>query len=277
MSDWRVWLKYVIGAAISLIFILPLYWGFVASLRPIGLPPALSIEWWPSDPAWENYRQIFETVPLARYTKNSLIVVALAVPITTLVASLAGFGLSQISDERFRNQMMQFNIIALMIPGAAIWIFRFVIVKWLGLMDTLWALVLPSFAATTPLFVLLFYWGFRHVPGEMFEAARLDGAGPLKLWWRLALPLARPTITGVIVLTFVLYWSDFITPVIYIFDPQHYTLAIGLQIIKQMDLTNTPLLMAAATYMAVPVIILFWFLQRFFLHDLSLANLFDRA
>jgi multiple sugar transport system permease protein len=277
MSNWRVWLKYIIGAVISLIFILPLYWGFVASLRPIGLPPALSIEWWPSDPAWENYRQIFETVPLARYTKNSLIVVAFAVPITTMIASLAGFGLSQISDERFRNQMMQFNIIALMIPGAAVWIFRFLIIKWLGLIDTLWALILPSFAATTPLFVLLFYWGFRHVPGEMFEAARLDGAGPLKLWWRLALPLARPTLTGVIVLTFVLYWSDFITPVIYIFNPQHYTLAIGLEIIKQMDLTNIPLLMAAATYMAVPVIFLFWFLQRFFLHDLSLANLFDRA
>jgi len=277
MFNWRVWLKYIIGAVISLVFLLPLYWGFVASLRPIGTPPAVSIEWWPTDPAWENYRQIFDTVPLTRYTKNSLIVVAFAVPITTLIASLAGFGLSQISDEEFRNQMMKFNIIALMIPGAAVWIFRFLIVKWLGLIDTLWALILPSFAATTPLFVLLFYWGFRHVPEEMFEAARLDGAGPLKLWWKLAMPLARPTITGVIVLSFVLYWSDFITPVIYIFNPQQYTLAIGLEIIKQMDLTNIPLLMAAATYMAVPVIILFWFLQRFFLHDLSLANLFDRA
>ena len=70
MSNWRVWLKYIIGAAISLLFLLPLYWGFVASLRPIGTPPAVSIEWWPTDPAWENYRQIFETVPLARYTKR---------------------------------------------------------------------------------------------------------------------------------------------------------------------------------------------------------------
>lgn len=277
MSRWKIWLRYMIGAGISLIFILPLYWGFVASLRHIGLPPALSIEWWPTDPAWENYRLIFETVPLARYTKNSLLVVAFAVPVTTLIASLAGFGLSQISDEHFRDRMMQFNIVALMIPGAAVWIFRFLIIKWLGLMDTLWALVLPSLAGTTPLFVLLFYWGFRQIPGEMFEAARLDGATPIKLWRKLALPLARPTITGVIVLSFVLYWSDFITPVIYIFNPQKYTLAIGLEIIKQMDLTNTPLLMAAATFMALPVIILFWFLQRFFLHDLSLAKLFDRS
>jgi len=260
-----------------MLFILPLYWGFIASLRRIGLPPVLTIEWWPPDPAWDNYWKIFDIVPLARYTKNSLLVVIFAVPVTTLIAALAGFGLSQIIDERFRNQMMQFNIIALMIPGAAVWMFRFLIIKSLGLIDTLWALVLPSFAATTPLFVMLFYWGFRQVPGELFEAARLDGAGPLTLWWKLAMPLARPTITGVVVLTFVLYWSDFITPVIYIFDPQNYTLAIGLEIIKQMDLTNIPLLMAAATFMAVPVIALFWFLQRFFLHDLSLANLFDRS
>jgi multiple sugar transport system permease protein len=277
MSKWKTGLRYAIGIGISLLFILPLYWGVVASLRPIGSPPALSIEWLPTEFAWENYKLIFDTVPIARYTRNSLFVVFFAVPITALIASLAGFGLSQISDGGLRNLMMQFNIVALMIPGAAVWIFRFIIIKWLGLLDTLWALILPSFAATTPLFVMLFYWGFHQIPGEIFEAARLDGAGPIKLWWKLAMPLARPTLTGVLVLTFVLYWSDFITPVIYIFDPQKYTLAIGLEIIKQMDFTNIPLLMAAATFMAAPVIILFMFLQRFFLHDLSLANLFDKS
>jgi multiple sugar transport system permease protein len=277
MPDWRVVARYAIGIGISLLFVLPLYWGFVASLRPIGSPQPFSIEWIPSNPAWENYRRIFEIVPLARYARNSLVVVAFAVPITTLIASLAGFGLSQIRDLAFRNLMMQFNIVALMIPGAAVWIFRFLILKWLGLLDSLWALILPSFAATTPLFVLLFYWSFRQIPWEIFEAASLDGAEPVRLWWKMALPLARPTITGVVVLAFVLYWSDFITPVIYIFDPQKYTLAIGLEIIKQMDLTNIPLLMAGAAVMAFPVIILFLLLQRFFLHDLSLANLFNRS
>ena len=277
MSNVKVWLRYAIGAGISLLFLLPLYWGVIASLRPVGLPPMRTIEWWPNNPAWENYQRIFEILPLARYTINSLLVVAFAVPVTLLIASLAGFGMSQITDEDQRSQMMQFNIIALLIPGAAVWIFRFLLLKWTGLNNTLWALVLPSFAATTPLFVMLFYWGFHQIPGEMFEAARLDGAAPLTLWWKLAMPLARPTITGVVVLTFVFYWSDFITPVIYIFNPQKYTLAIGLEILKQMDLTNVPLLMAAATFMATPVIILFWLLQRFFLHELSLANLFDRS
>jgi multiple sugar transport system permease protein len=110
----------------------------------------------------------------------------------------------------------------------------------------------------------------------MFEAARLDGASALSVWWRLALPVARPTATGVALLTFVLYWSDFISPVLYIFDPKWYTLPVGLQILKQLDATNWPLLMAGAVLMTIPVILLFGFLQRFFFHDLSIAGLFDR-
>jgi multiple sugar transport system permease protein len=272
-----VWLRYLAGAGAALLFVLPLYWGVVASLQPTEAPPAVTIAWWPSDPAWENYKRIFEIVPLARHTKNSLIVTAVAIPVTTLIASLAGFGLSQINDERQSGQIIQFSVIALMIPGAAVWIFRFLIIKWLGLFDTLGALMLPAFAATTPLFVLLFYWGFRHIPQEMFEAARLDGASPFTLWWKLAVPLSRPTIAGVVALAFVFYWSDFIAPVIYIFNTQQYTLPIGIEMIKQMDATNTPILMAASVFMAAPVILLFWILQRFFLHDLALANLFDKS
>jgi len=271
-----VWLRYALAALASLVFCLPLYWGLVASLRSAGLPPPTSVEWWPSAPAWDNYRQIFEIVPLARYALNSVIVVAIATPVTLIMASLAGFGLSQLSDERLRFRLIQFNVAALMIPAAAVWIFRFQLLRWLGLIDSLGALILPSFAASTPLFVLLFYWAFRHIPDETFEAARLDGASPLLLWRLIALPLATPTSTGVAVLTFWMYWSDFTNPVLYIYNPQYYTLAIGVQIIKQMNITNIPLLMAAAVLMAAPMLILFLFLQRFFLHELSLANLFER-
>jgi multiple sugar transport system permease protein len=275
-AKYRIWVTYGLAALVSLLFCLPLYWAFIASLRPIGLPPATTVEWWPTAPAWENYRKIFEVVPLVRYTLNSLIVVCIAVPITLLMASLAGFGLSQIDRESTRNMLIHFNVIALMIPASAVWIFRFQILRWLGQLDSLGALILPAFAASSPLFVLLFYWSFRHIPEEMFEAARMDGAAPWTLWQQMAMPLARPTTTGVVVLAFLLYWSDFISPVLYIYDPQKYTLAIGVQIIKQMNITNIPLLMAAATFMAAPIIILFLFLQRFFLHELSLANLFER-
>ena len=263
------------GGLIALLFLLPLYWIGASSLRPAGLPPARTVEWVPPSPTLANYPALFEMLPMARYLANSLIVVAIAVPLTVLIASWAGFGLAQL-PARARRRLLTLSVAALMIPGASVWIFRFQILRWLGLLDTLGALIAPAFAAGTPLFVLLFYWTFRRVPAGLYEAARLDGAGALTSWWQVARPLARPTTIGVTVLAFVLYWSDFISPILYLYRPALYTLPIGLQILKQLDPTGWPLLMAAATLMTLPVALLFLLLQRAFLHDLSLGELFDR-
>jgi multiple sugar transport system permease protein len=214
-------------------------------------------------------------LPMGRYMVNSLIVVGTAVPLTLLTASLTGFALSQLPLRQQRRWFV-FNVALLLIPGASVWLFRFQILRWLGLLDSLWALILPAFAASSPLFVLLYYWACRQIPAELVQAARIDGAGLLRCWWQVVMPLAHPTTVAVTVLTFVLYWSDFISPVLYIYRPIYYTLAVGLQIMNQLDPTNWPLLMAAAVVMTLPVLILFIWLQRYFLHDLSLANLMDK-
>ncbi len=274
MSKIKLGGYYLVGFLVSLLFVLPLFWAVIASLREPGSPPAVTIEWWPQAPYWDNYLEIFRLLPMARYTLNSLIVIGVAIPATLLTASMAGFSLDQLPD-RPRRLLVTMSIVLLMIPEASVWLFRFQILRWVGLLDTLWALIIPAFAASSPLFVLLFYWTFRRIPIEIYEAARLDGADAPTIWWRLALPMVRPTIIGVMVLTFVLYWSDFISPVLYIFRPQAYTLPVGLQILKQLGPTDWPLLMAGAVFMTLPVITLFIFLQRFFLHDLSLANLLD--
>lgn len=268
-------LRVLAGLLVAIAFCLPLYWVVVASLRQTGLPPPRTIEWWPSDPQWQNYRQIFHLVPMSRYAINSLVVVAAAVPLTLLTASLAGFGLAQL-PERPRRRLLSASVAVLVVPAASVWLFRFQILRALGLIDSLAALIAPAFAASSPLFVLLFYWSFRRIPPELFEAARLDSASALTVWWRVAMPLTRPTTTGVIILTFVLYWSDFISPVLYIYDPRYYTLPVGLQILNQLDSTNWPLLMAAAGLITFPILALFAILQRLFLHPTSLANLMDK-
>jgi multiple sugar transport system permease protein len=275
ISKVKALLHHSAGWVLTAVFLLPLFWVLVASLREPGLPPPNTVEWWPTDPQWHNYQAIFERVPMTRYMTNSVLVVATAVPLTLIIASMAGFGMSQLPRQP-RRQLVYLSIALLIVPAAAVWLFRFQILRWLGLLDTLWALILPAFTGSNALFVLLFYWTFRRIPGEMFEAAQLDGATAVTVWWRLALPLSRPTIVGVAVLTFVMYWSDFISPILYIFDPQNYTLAVGLQILNQLDRTNWSLLMAGAVVMTLPVILLFILLQRFFLHDLSLSNLFDK-
>ena len=268
-------IRAALGLFVAALFTLPLYWAVVASVGQTGAPPPATITWWEPDPHWGNYLLAFEMVPMARYMRNSLIVVAAAVPITLVVASLAGFGLSQI-DTGARTRVINLSVAMLLIPGAAVWLFRFQLLVWLGLLDTLWALIVPAFAAGSPLFVLLFHWNYRRVPPETFDAARLDGAGAWTTWWRIAMPLSRPTIIGVTVLAFVLYWSDFISPVLYIYDPKAYTLPIGLQLLNQVGSTNWPVLMAGAMIMTGPVLLLFLLLQRFFLNDVSLAGLFEQ-
>ena len=258
------------------LFLLPLFWAGVASLRPIGLPPLTTIEWWPQSPKWQNYLTIFEVAPFAQYTLNSVLVLLAAIPLTLLTASLAGFGMAHL-PQPWRGYLVAWSIALLLIPDASVWLFRFQIFRWLGFLDSLLALILPAFMGSSALFVLLFYWNFRHIPLEIYEAARLEGATAWLLWWRLALPLSKATTVGVTVLAFVLYWSDFIGPVLYIFDPQRYTLPVGLQILKQLEDSNWPLLMAAAVLITLPVIVLFVTLQRFFLHEISLANLVERG
>jgi multiple sugar transport system permease protein len=273
-SSWRA-ARHLVSLFIAALFVLPLFWVVVASLRQPGLPPPPSIEWWPPAPQWGNYAEIFQIVPFARYLQNSLFVVAFAVPITLVTASLAGFAIVQL-PATLQRRLVLLSIALLIVPASSVWLFRFQLLRWTGLLDTLWALIVPAFAASNPLFVLLFYWTFRQIPLELFEAARLDGASALTVWRRVAMPLALPTSLGVVVLTFVLYWSDFVSPVLYLHHPLDYTLPVGLQILNQLDSTNWPLLMAGAVVMTAPVIVLFAVLQRFFLHDMSLANLFGR-
>ncbi len=158
----------------------------------------------------------------------------------------------------------------LMVPLTALWLARFVMFARLGWTDSYLALLSPALMGSSPFFVLLFYWAFRRLPAELFEVARLEGAGPLTVWRRVALPLSRPTSTAVAVLTFILYWNDFINPLLYLKSPHLYTLAIGLQQLQQLSRTNWPLLLAGSVIMTLPVIILFLLVQKHLLAEFQL-------
>ena len=259
-------LRHALAVLLSALFLLPLWWVLVASLREPGLPPPNTVQWWPAAPFWDNYPAIFRVVSFARYALNSAIVVAVAVPLTLITASLAGLGLAQL-EGAWRRRVLMITIGLLIVPSASGWMFRFQLLRWLHLLDSLWALIVPALGASSPLFVLLFTWAFRHTPAEVYEAARLDGADGPTLWWHIALPLARPTVAAVTVLSFALYWSDFVSPVLYIFDPEWYTLPVALQLLRQVDATNWPWFLAGAVLQIAPVVIIFALLQRSFLRS----------
>jgi multiple sugar transport system permease protein len=257
------------------LFLLPLVWMITTSLRATGAPPPLKIDWIPNDPVWGNYGRVADLVNFWQYAENSLFVVTFAVPLTVLVGSWAGFALSQLPQE-WRLRLTAVSLIALMTPLTAVWLTRFLILKQVGLIDNRLSLIVPALMATSPFYVLIFMWTFLRVPSEIFDAARLDGAGAYRTWAGVAMPLATPTIMAVAVLSFAYHWSAFMEPLIYIQSSDKLTLQTGLKALATLDRTNWPVLMAGAVMVTAPVVLVFLFMQRAFLREVRGSGWFGR-
>jgi multiple sugar transport system permease protein len=256
-----------IGAAlVALVFLLPLWFMASGSLREPGTAPPRTPELIPRPVSTTSYDRAFELVDLARHTLNSLLVAALTVPPAVLFASLAGFALLLLAG-RTRAILIALSFAALMVPVTALLVPRFTFFRWLGLTDTWVPLIAPALMGLSPFYVLLFYWSFRRLPPELFEAARLEGVAPFRMWRRLAMPLVRPVTAAVALLAFIASWGNFLDPLIYLFDPDLYTLPLGLRSLSVLDRTNYPVLLAAAVVATAPVVVAFVVAQRYFLHE----------
>ena len=230
---------------LAAVFALPLLFMILAAFRPAGQPLASAL--WPNQTTLDNFRRLFAVLPVARYTLNSLLIVIPAVPLTVLISSWAGFAIARLPRPAQRRWVMV-SLLALMVPGVALWSSRFLLYSRAGIGGTLWTLIIPALMGTSPFFVLMFYRAFRRIPAAIYDAARLDGAGVLAEWGRVALPIARPTAVAVAILAFILYWGDFISPLLYVGSADRYTLPVGLQLLEQLGRSDYPLLMAGALW-----------------------------
>jgi multiple sugar transport system permease protein len=242
-------------------------WFMVSgSLREPGTAPPRSPELIPLPLSTASYDRAFDLVDLGRYAVNSLIVAALTVPLAVLVASWAGFALLLVG-ERTRALLVGLSFASLMVPATALLVPRFALFRWLQLTDTWAPLVAPALLGLSPFYVLLFYWSFRRLPSELFEAARLEGMKPLAMWRRLGMPLIRPVTIAIALLAFIASWGNFLDPLIYLFNPDLYTLPLGLRSLEVLDRTNYPVLLAGAVFATAPVVVAFVVAQRYFLHE----------
>lgn len=262
---WGGW-RQPVAVAVALAFLVPLWFMLSGSLREPGQAPPRSPELLPRPLSTTSYDRAFELVDLGRHALNSLIVAALTVPLAVLVASWAGFALLLLA-ERTRSMLIGLSFAALMVPLTALLVPRFAMFRWLGLTDTWVPLVAPALIGLSPFYVLLFYWSFRRLPPELFEAARLEGMTPFATWRRLAMPLVRPVTVAVGLLAFIATWGNFLDPLIYLFDPDLYTLPLGLRSLETLDRTNYPMLLAGAVVATAPVVLAFLVAQRYFLHE----------
>lgn len=259
-------LRYVPVVVVSLLFAAPLTLMVLGSLRGRGVPPPRGLEIVPAEPSLEAYRVLAGLLPLTTYARNSLLVAAIAVPLTVLVASLAGFAI-RLLRPRARRFVIAATVAAMLVPVTAVWATRFELFRLVGAVGTFIPLISLALLATNPFLVLVYAFAFRGVPDEQLEAAALDGAGPLRQWRSIALPQARAATLAVVVLAFTFHWANFIDPLLYLDRQSTFTAPLGLRLLQQLNPTDWPLLMAGAVLTTAPPVLVLLLGQRAFLHD----------
>jgi ABC-type glycerol-3-phosphate transport system permease component len=265
----------VTAVLVSLVFVAPLAYMLLGALRQPGLPLPQGFSPFPSDPSLASFGRAFDVVDLGREFLNSVFVAVIAVPLTVVTASWAGYAMTRL-PARARRFAIGVSLVGLMIPLSALWVPRFVIFKELSLTDTYVPLIAPALMGTTPLYVLLFYWSYRRIPADLVDAARLEGLGPFAVWRRVAAPLVRPTTFAVGTLAFLFYWSNFVDPLLYLSSPEKFTLPLGLSTLKGLVPSDFPVLLAGTLVATIPAVIAFALVQGRFLRSTRAAGWLGR-
>jgi multiple sugar transport system permease protein len=254
---------------VSLIMLAPLLWMLLLSIStqaesrkfPPGIPHGID---------YHNYSTALSSVPLAHWMLNSGIVSVVCVVGNLVFCSMAGYAFARI---RFWGSRILFVAVlaTLMVPFQIIMLPLLMVMKDLHLVDSLPSLILPYLA--TPFGVFLFRQFFTTMPAELEEAARIDGAGRLRILFQVLMPLMGPIIATVTVLTFLNVWTNFLWPLIAIQDPSNMTVQVGLQSFQSSHFTNWPVLMAGTMLSQLPAIVLFILAQRFFVRSIAASGI----
>ena len=258
--------RIVIAVVVSAIVIFPLYWMIVVAFSPRGEVFEPGVRFWPSTWTLENFTKIFDTYPVAGWFMNSVTIGIFITVFTVVVNLLAGYAFAKI---RFpgRNVLFLLALATMMIPVQAIMVAQFKLVTGLEIYGTFWAVILPGAAAAFGIFLARQF--FLSVPDELLEAARLDGAGYIRIFLRVVLPLCRPLIAVLTLLTLMGSWNDFAWPLIALKDNELFTLPIGLLYLKGQTTPDYNAIMAMALISVIPMVILFIAFQRYFVQGFA--------
>ncbi len=261
-ARWRVAPLLVVCGALVL-FVAPLLLLLTGSLREPGLPPPRSAELWPEGAGLAAYAAAFRLVPMGQALLNSTLLVLVAVPLSVLSASWAGLALAH-GTRRQQRLLLVCAGLLLMVPVTAVWLTRFALFKAMGLTGTVVPVVAPALMGGSPLFVLLYAASFRRVPAELFDAAQLEGAGAVRTWWQVAMPAVRPTTAAVALLALVLFWSNFVDPLLYLSGEETLVAPLALHALEMLGATQWPVLLAGAVVTSLPAVLAFLGAQRAF-------------
>ncbi len=259
----------IIGAVI---FALPFVWMVSSSLKAeqqvFTYPPQLI----PDPVMWSNYVESLTYKPFALYVRNSLIIVVLNEIAILLMSSFCAYGFARI---QFKGRDFWFGVVlaTLMVPYFVLIIPHFIMFTRLGWIDTYLPLTVPFFFGGGGFNIFLMRQFFRGIPQDLADAARVDGCNEFGIYWRVMMPLAKPALATIAIFTFLNAWNDFLGPLLYLRNDQLFTVSIGLASFRGVMRTRWDLLMAASTAMILPVIVLFFLTQRYFIQGATLSGL----
>lgn len=253
----------------GVVFVLPFVWMVLSSLKSSGellqVPPTFL----PAEPRWDNYSRVLETVPFARFYLNSTIMTAGRVFGQLLLCSLAGYAFARLRFP-WRDKLFVALLVALMVPAAATLVPNFVIVRELRWIDSFQGLIVPALFSAFGTFMLRQY--FLTVPRDYQEAAVIEGANPLQVYWHIYLPLARPALAAFGLLVALWSWNDFLWPLIVSNTTDTQVLSVGIALFSNRAGTDTALMMAAATMSVVPMLVIFFAAQRHLVEGIALGG-----
>lgn len=260
---------FIILALGSVLFLLPLWWMIATSLKSMQEIAQYPPTFIPQEFHLDNYIRTWATAPFTQYTLNTLLLSFFAVTGNVIVNAFVAYGFARI---RFRGKKIWFSILlaTMMIPGFVTLIPQYVMFSKLHLVGTYYPLIIPQFLGSA-FYIFMLRQFYLSIPRELSEAAKIDGASHFYTWLRVIIPLSKPALATIAILSFNGAWNDFLGPLLYVNDESLYTLQIGLQSFRGSVQTQWNYLMAGSVLVLLPVIVLFFIFQRYFIEGMNLT------
>ncbi|MEK3975319.1 MULTISPECIES: carbohydrate ABC transporter permease [unclassified Psychrobacillus] len=270
MEKNSIWIRpiyYVIMFAVATISLYPIFLMFLSSFKssaeifknPLGLPTSFSLD---------TYRTLLSKIPFDQYFINSVIVSVTSVVLVVIFCSLAAFYIARFNFS-WNNAIFFLFLLGMMIPIKLGIVPLFILMRDLGLINSLWSLIFMNIATGTPITMLILTGFFRTLPLELEEAARIDGAGNLRTLWHVLLPLMRPALGTVVIINFIASWNDFFFPLIFITEKAKMTIPVGMLSLFGEHSADWGSLFAGLTLASLPMMVLFLIASKQFMEGLT--------
>ena len=267
---WAI-VKTIILGIFSLLFLLPMIWMATSAIKNTNEVFAADWHWLPAVPRWDNFTTVWTDPDVSMLTAygNTAFITVVSTVCQLIIASMAAYAFAKIN---FKGKGVVFTmfLMTMMMPTEVTIVPRFMLFKTVGLYNNLWSIILPHFFNATSIFMLRQF--YISLPDDLMEAAKIDGAGHPTIFARILLPLTKPALISLMVLSFISCWNEYMSPLIFLVKKNLYTISQVIRWYMLDDLQRYDLNMAAATSAIIPVVILFIFCQKYFVEGIATSG-----